>query len=177
MAYGVRLVRLDRSGLGWKLKFVCDAEASFRDTVQGIKDRVPVYARKWMPDEKVWWIEDGYLARVGGLFSNYTSMRYTQQAHGAWWDSDGEHDDAAHQSSSSPPRSHAVSMPPEVAKAYATLYVTADAPPEVVKASYRACAALYHPDHGGSLEHMKLVNLAFERAYQWAVREKSQEAG
>jgi DnaJ-domain-containing protein 1 len=46
--------------------------------------------------------------------------------------------------------------------AYTTLHLLPSAPPEVVKAAYRALAQLHHPDRGGDEEKMKRVNLAYE---------------
>lgn len=44
--------------------------------------------------------------------------------------------------------------------AYATLYLLPEAPPEVVKAAYRALAQIYHPDRGGDPAKMAAVNAA-----------------
>jgi hypothetical protein len=43
------------------------------------------------------------------------------------------------------------------------LYVTEDAPPEVIKASYRALCLLHHPDKGGKIETMQKINAAYEK--------------
>jgi hypothetical protein len=46
---------------------------------------------------------------------------------------------------------------------YAVLYLLPDAPPEVVKAAYRALASKYHPDvPGGDAEAMAQLNAAVE---------------
>lgn len=50
----------------------------------------------------------------------------------------------------------------KTANPYATLYVLDDAPMEVVRASFRALATLWHPDVGGSAEKMKELNVAFD---------------
>lgn len=44
-----------------------------------------------------------------------------------------------------------------------TLFVTADAPPEVVKAAYRALMQLHHPDQGGDEVTAKRINNAYDR--------------
>jgi len=44
---------------------------------------------------------------------------------------------------------------------YRLLHVQADAPPEVIKASYRALMTLHHPDVGGDHEVAALLNEAF----------------
>jgi hypothetical protein len=54
----------------------------------------------------------------------------------------------------------------DLAEAYSVLYVTPEAPWEVVKASYRALVSLHHPDHGGSAEKMVELNSAFESIKQ-----------
>jgi hypothetical protein len=45
---------------------------------------------------------------------------------------------------------------------HATLFVAQDAPPEVIRAAYKALALLYHPDLGGDLEQMVNLNRAYE---------------
>jgi hypothetical protein len=44
----------------------------------------------------------------------------------------------------------------------AMLHVTDDAPPEVIKAAYKALAILHHPDHGGDQEHFQRIQEAYE---------------
>lgn len=46
---------------------------------------------------------------------------------------------------------------------FTELFVTSDAPLEVIKASYRVLASIYHPDHGGSNEKMAKLNAAYEK--------------
>lgn len=45
---------------------------------------------------------------------------------------------------------------------HATLFVTPNAPIEVVRAAYKALAKLHHPDFGGSQERMIAINQAYE---------------
>lgn len=46
--------------------------------------------------------------------------------------------------------------------AYGVLHVTADAPPEVIRAAHRALSNLHHPDKGGNTEVMARINAAFD---------------
>lgn len=46
---------------------------------------------------------------------------------------------------------------------YDTLFLTADAPVEIVKAVYKKLSFMYHPDHGGDEEKLKEINAAYER--------------
>jgi hypothetical protein len=43
------------------------------------------------------------------------------------------------------------------------LYVTKNAPTEVIKASYKALAMKHHPDHGGNAETFKIIQEAYEK--------------
>jgi len=49
-----------------------------------------------------------------------------------------------------------------LAEAYKTLCVQQGAPWEVIKASHKAMARLYHPDHGGDVKKMQDINAAFD---------------
>lgn len=48
------------------------------------------------------------------------------------------------------------------ASAYATLFLTEDAPKEVITAAWRALCAANHPDKGGSHEVMSRINGAYQ---------------
>jgi curved DNA-binding protein CbpA len=50
-----------------------------------------------------------------------------------------------------------------VDEAAAVLYVSSQAPPEVIDAAFRALAKQYHPDRGGSTAQMQRLNLAREQ--------------
>ena len=44
---------------------------------------------------------------------------------------------------------------------YAALFVTEDAPLEVIRAAYKALAVIFHPDHGGTAQQMVELNNAY----------------
>lgn len=46
---------------------------------------------------------------------------------------------------------------------YKTLYVTSDAPMEIIKYAYKILANIYHPDKGGDLTKMTAINLAYNQ--------------
>ncbi len=50
-----------------------------------------------------------------------------------------------------------------VPDAFATLHLLPSAPPEVVRASYKALAMKHHPDKGGNTEAMQKINEAYRR--------------
>jgi DnaJ-class molecular chaperone len=51
---------------------------------------------------------------------------------------------------------------PEIADAYAVLWLRPGAPLSVVQAAYRALASRYHPDAGGDPLAMRRLNEAYE---------------
>lgn len=59
-----------------------------------------------------------------------------------------------------PPLPPPPSMPSSIGP-HAVLYVTSNAPQEVIQAAYRALAKKYHPDNGGSHDAMKRINEAY----------------
>lgn len=59
-------------------------------------------------------------------------------------------------------RGEPVPRKPVAASAYATLYVTENAPREVIIAAHRALASTHHPDRGGDTEVMARINAAFQ---------------
>ena len=52
---------------------------------------------------------------------------------------------------------------PKAGDPYQTLHLLPSAPPEVVKAAYKALATLHHPDKGGETEVMQRINDAYGR--------------
>ncbi len=52
--------------------------------------------------------------------------------------------------------------PQSIASPFQTLYLLPNAPPEVVKAAYKALSRIHHPDLRGSNEKMIQINRAFE---------------
>jgi hypothetical protein len=52
---------------------------------------------------------------------------------------------------------------PKPVDPYKTLHLLPSAPPEVVKAAYKALAMKLHPDHGGDTEAMQRINAAYRR--------------
>jgi DnaJ-class molecular chaperone len=52
-------------------------------------------------------------------------------------------------------------LPAPTTDPYAMLFVTADAPLEVIRAAYKALAVIFHPDHGGTEQRMTELNNAY----------------
>jgi len=107
-----------------------------RVLVDRLKLEIPAYARKYVPETKEWIVEATYAPRaVGILLEHFPDARIEN----------------------APSSASVSSQVPECT----TLFVTADAPLEVVKAAYRALSKLYHPDRGGDTAAMQRINEAY----------------
>lgn len=62
-----------------------------------------------------------------------------------------------------PPVTSQEATAPLLATPHATLFVTEDAPMEVVRAAYKALVSVNHPDVGGSTKKMAEINQAYEQ--------------
>jgi hypothetical protein len=108
------------------------------DFVEDLKWELPSYARRWDPGMRCWRVMDSYLTRVQEILERY-------------YDSIILDDEVVRGEISN-------GTPP-----YSELFLSPNAPLLVVKAAYRACAMMFHPDHeGGDTERMKKINLAYE---------------
>ncbi len=116
--------------------------------VEELKETIPSHARQFCGTRKAWIIDLPYQDHALEIFDYYfpkgtlTDHRKTSS----------RRDDA-------PPRPQAS---PSVASPYRILFVTEDAPTEVVIAAYRALSKLHHPDRGGDLTAMQELNRAYE---------------
>jgi hypothetical protein len=191
-----RITRLrhDKWTDGWLVAFTCDgSSADFIATVTALKERLPQRCRRFVPQEHAWWVDDAWLGELEGLFSNFAEARAAVAAEeeNAAREEEAREERRRRQESQSRSRSRAQShpfsgsaagatgttasagVPSEVRHAFAALYLTPDAPPEVVRAAYRTCAARHHPDHGGDTAAMQHINLAHEVASAWAISHHS----
>lgn len=87
---------------------------------------LPRKCRTWSKDERVWVVSSEYADWLESLLQR---LGYDV----IWLDG------------RQPQRT---AVPPALAEAYAVLYVSHHAPPEVIDAAYRSLAKLYHPDSG-----------------------------
>lgn len=108
--------------------------------VDRFKIDVPAYARTYVPETKTWLFESAYAARAVHLLQERFPDARVESAP----DQD-------------------VATVSDHESEYLTLFVIPDAPPEVVKAAYRALSKLYHPDRGGDVTAMQRINDAYER--------------
>lgn len=118
-----------------------------RSFVEALKSGIPYRCREWDPDRKVWAV-DAEFAWLGlTLFKKHFP-------HGVVVDAHGERERQQTRPSGSTTTGNSDCR---------TLYVTDDAPFEVIKAAYNALAKLHHPDKGGDTTKMQQINAAYER--------------
>jgi hypothetical protein len=146
------VVRRAPDGAGFALKFGCDDTEDFLGLVRSLKSRVDWRARRFDPGEKLW-----YLTRAAG-----DDLRLWLLAH---FEADQRRlvgldlDDLLEEAAPPPPSSPPGRSP---ASPYDVLWLRPGAPPELVRAAYRALAQLHHPDRGGDHETMVAINRAFD---------------
>lgn len=135
--------------------------------LQELKDQVPYPERYWDRGNRLWWIGDDYADGVVHL-----TIR--------WFDSCVQGPPGFQEPPLPPGRPRGrtskskknhhhrdagfgVFVPASCPSDFRLLGLDPSAPPEVVKAAYKALCRLHHPDHGGRLEEMQRINMAYER--------------
>ncbi len=123
---------------------------TFKAVIEALKDYVPACNRVYVPERKTWRVDayahdclQGWLAYARATFNARIE-----------WIGETYED----------PESEWTPKPkPKASDPYVTLHLLPSAPPEVVKAAYRALAVLNHPDKGGDTEAMQRLNDAYRR--------------
>ncbi len=120
--------------------FAADTNA-FTYAISELKGIIPVAFRNYDPTKKTWIITDWdcYYEWLDELRSVYAV--------------ETEYED---EQPSRPPQPQSPVSP------FQTLYLLPNAPPEVVKASYKALSKIHHPDVQGDAEKMVEINRAFD---------------
>lgn len=134
----------DRSTLTLRMPFHAECVNQF-------KSAIPQQARQWDPDEKAWYFNASFfpqLLHVLRRFFSDSDIYISEEVPGYLSLADLLN----------------VSVPQNQGGPYGELFLTPNAPPELVKFVYRKLARMYHPDTGkGDLEKMKRLNLAYEK--------------
>lgn len=108
--------------------------------ISRFKIEIPPYARIYVPENKEWIFDSTYAARAVHLLTDRFPDARIENIPDSSPSLDQQQD-------------------PE----YVTFFVIPEAPPEVVKAAYRALSKLYHPDRGGDTAAMQRLNEAYAR--------------
>jgi len=129
-----------------------------KEFVECLKEAIPYRSLRWEPDTKSWVVKHPYINDALEVASEfYERMDELRLA-----DGQAEPSPSASSSASSHDTIECVRRVREVYREEAVLHLLPNAPLEVIVAAYRAMAKLVHPDLGGSHEHMKAVNGAYE---------------
>jgi hypothetical protein len=120
----------------------------FTEVIEELKERIPSYHRRYLPDAKCW--------RVDSLECLYDWLGQVEDWDGVRVDWVGQR-----QANYQPPPPPPPRQTPRDA-AYTALHLLPTAPPELVKAAHKTLALLHHPDRGGDLRTMQTINSAFD---------------
>jgi DnaJ-domain-containing protein 1 len=136
-------ILLSLTGDQVSVKLRSDDRDAFSFLIEALKDAIPAYDRTYSPATREWLIDasardslDNWLDDARAVFNASVEWQPTKHK-----------------------RTRARTVP----DAFATLHLLPSAPPEVVRASYKALAMKHHPDKGGDVRAMQRINEAYER--------------
>jgi hypothetical protein len=137
---------------GYILKFSKMSRDNFGDAIDTLKRTVPPHQRAYAAESKTW-----FVSTAGRTYLD-AWLGHMRVAHGASveWVAGDETSSDAHE------RAHKPHTPAK-ADPFATLHLLPSAPPEVVKAAYRALSLKHHPDLGGDVRAMQTINAAYRQ--------------
>jgi DnaJ-domain-containing protein 1 len=118
---------------------------AFEFLIEALKDAIPAYDRTYSPASREWFI---HASARDSLDNWLDDARAVFNASVEWQPTKHEHTRA---------------KPRNETTAHAVLHLLPSAPPEVVRAAYKALAMKHHPDHGGDTEAMQKINEAYRR--------------
>lgn len=148
------------------------------DFVGDIKREVPSGHRHWDADVKVWYVSQSFaetaikLARA--IWPQLDTTSYDRRQSGSydharkWGRAQNPYgfdpNEYERTSAGWRKRESGWASGPSAAPttAHTTLHLLPTAPPEVVRAAYKALAIMYHPDKGGNADKMRAVNAAMD---------------
>jgi hypothetical protein len=141
-----------RTFSGFHIKLKSDNPDAFRLCIDTLKSAIAPDMRSYNPATREWFVDEDATGRMRRWLDYCRANLYAEVE---WLD--GETDaDPEREWTPPPPK-------PKAVDPYVTLHLLPSAPPEVVKAAYRALAVLNHPDKGGDEEQMKRLNDAYGR--------------
>jgi hypothetical protein len=142
---------IERTPLGdFEIKLKSDDSDAFMSAIAALKNCVRPMDRAWRPATKSWCVDASAEFEMGEWLALCTAEF---------------HAEVVRAKEKQKERQTRATSKPE-ADPFAALYLLPSAPVEVVKAAYRALATLHHPDHGGDVEKMKVINAAYSEATQ-----------
>jgi hypothetical protein len=142
-----------RTFSGFHIKLKSDNPDAFRLCIDTLKSAIAPDMRSYNPATREWFVDEDAAGRMRRWLDYCRANLYAEVE---WLDGEAYADPEAEWT---PPKKSR----PKASDPYVTLHLLPSAPPEVVKAAYRALATLHHPDKGGDEEKMKRLNEAYGR--------------
>jgi len=141
-----------RTFSGFHIKLKSDNPDAFRLCIDTLKSAIAPDMRSYNPATREWFVDEDATGRMRRWLDYCRANLYAEVE---WLDGETYDPEAEWK----PPKK----ARPKAIDPYQTLHLLPSAPPEVVKAAYRALAVLNHPDKGGDEEQMKRLNEAYGR--------------
>jgi hypothetical protein len=139
-------IYITRAESGWHVTF---RGGNFTLCVETLKSFLSPHARAYNPTKRAWFIEEDSEARM----QKWLAYARTNLGVRVEW--------VASEAGDEPKRPTKPHAPSKVA-AYAALHLLPTAPPEVVRAAYKALAVIAHPDKpAGDTATMQTINEAY----------------
>ena len=145
-------ILISRVTSGFSLTF---RGGNFSLCVSTLKSFIPAELRGYTPATRQWFIDEDATTQMRRWLS------YAETMIGARieWIGGATYED--YEAECPPP--YTPPPRPKPVDPYKTLHLLPSAPPEVVKAAYKALAMKLHPDHGGDTDAMQRINDAYRR--------------
>jgi hypothetical protein len=144
-------IYIARTFSGFHIKLKSENPDAFRLCIDGLKSSITPDMRSYNPATREWFVDEDATGRMRRWLDYCRANLYAEVE---WLDGETDAD---------PEREWTPPTKPKAVDPYVTLHLLPSAPPEVVKAAYRALAVLNHPDKGGCEETMKRLNEAYKR--------------
>jgi hypothetical protein len=146
-------IYIARTYSGFHIKLKSDNPDAFRLCIDTLKSSITPDMRSYNPATREWFVDEDATGRMRRWLDYCRANLYAEVE---WLEGETYEDPEAEWT---PPKPK-----PTPGDPYVTLHLLPSAPPEVVKAAYRALATLHHPDKpGGDGERMKVINDAYRR--------------
>jgi hypothetical protein len=146
------IISIARTYSGFHIKLKSDNPDAFRLCIDTLKSAIAPDMRSYNPATREWFVDEDAAGRMRRWLEYCRANLYAEVE---WLDGEAYADPEAEWT---PPKRER----PKAGDPYQTLHLLPSAPPEVVKAAYRALATLHHPDKpGGDGERMKVINDAY----------------
>ncbi len=136
----------------FRVKLKSDSTSDFALCIDALKSYIGVPLRSYKPASRAWEVDADAHDELRAWLAY---ARSTFNAQVQWIGGEADTDPEAEWTP--PKRARPKSVDP-----YTALWLLPGAPPEVIKAAYRALALMNHPDHGGDTAAMQRINAAFK---------------